>query len=95
LVASLAVTAISRGYDFAAYKSNVVPHLVDPIKNLRTWAFIFCFFSIGLTTRFSDFAKAGAKPFYAFTAGVVVNVILGYILSTQVFVDFWVKLGQQ
>ena len=41
------------------------------------------------------FAKAGAKPFYAFTAGVVVNVILGYILSTQVFVDFWVKLGQQ
>jgi len=26
---------------------------------------------------------------------VVVNVILGYILSTQVFVDFWVKLGQQ
>jgi uncharacterized membrane protein YadS len=63
--------------------------------NLRTWAFIFCFFSIGLTTRFSDFAKAGAKPFYAFTAGVIVNVILGYILSTQVFVDFWVKLGQQ
>ena len=95
LIASLAVTAISRGYDFAAYKSNVVPHLVGPIKNLRTWAFIFCFFSIGLTTRFSDFAKAGAKPFYAFTAGVVVNVILGYILSTQVFVDFWVKLGQQ
>ena len=95
LVASLAVTAISRGYDFAAYKSNVVPHLVDPIKNLRSWAFIFCFFSIGLTTRLSDFARAGANPFYAFTPGVVVNVILGYILSTQVFVDFWVKLGQQ
>jgi len=95
LLASLAVTAISRGYDFATYKSDVVPHLVGPIKNLRTWAFIFCFFSIGLTTRFSDFAKAGAKPFYAFTVGVIVNVFLGYVLSTQVFVDFWVKLGQQ
>jgi uncharacterized integral membrane protein (TIGR00698 family) len=95
LIASLVITAISRGYDFSEYKANVVPHLVSPIMNLRTWAFIFCFFSIGLTTRFSDFAKAGAKPFYAFTAGVIVNVILGYILSTQVFVDFWVKLGQQ
>jgi uncharacterized membrane protein YadS len=95
LLASLAVTAISRGYDFAVYKNDIVPNLVGPIKNLRTWAFIFCFFSIGLTTRFSDFAKAGAKPFYAFTAGVIVNVLLGYILSTQVFVDFWVNLGQQ
>jgi len=94
LLASLILTAITQGYNFAQYKSNVVPHLVAPIKNLRTWAFIFCFFSIGLTTRFSDLAKAGAKPFYAFSAGVLVNVLLGYYLSTQVFVEFWVKLGQ-
>ena len=94
LIASLVTTAISHDYSFAEYKSSVVPALVDPVKNLRTWAFIFCFFSIGLTTRFGDFAKAGAKPFYAFTAGVVVNVILGFILSTQVFVEFWTKLGQ-
>lgn len=95
LIASLAVTAISRGVDFAGYKTDVVPHLVGPIKNLRTWAFIFCFFSIGLTTRFGDLAKAGTKPFVAFSAGVVVNVVLGYILSTQVFADFWIRLGQQ
>jgi uncharacterized integral membrane protein (TIGR00698 family) len=95
LLASLAVTAISRGFSFAQYKASVVPNLVGPIKNFRTWAFIFCFFSIGLTTRVRDFVKAGPKPFYAFTAGVVVNVILGFVLSTQVFVDFWVKLGQQ
>lgn len=94
LVASLAVTALSHGYDFATYKKSVVPDLVSPIQNLRTWAFTFSFFSIGLTTRFKDFAKAGAKPFYAFTAGVVVNVILGYVLSTQVFVGFWTALGQ-
>jgi len=95
LLASLSVTLISKGYNFAEYKANVVPNLVAPVKNFRTWAFIFCFFSIGLTTKISDFAKAGAKPFYAFTAGVIVNVILGYVLSTQVFVDFWVQLGQQ
>ncbi len=94
LVASLVVTAISHGYNYSDYKKLVEPGLVAPIKNLRTWAFIFCFFSIGLTTRFSEFTRAGAKPFYAFTAGVAVNVVLGYFLSTQVFVGFWTALGQ-
>jgi len=36
----------------------------------------------------------GGKPFYAFTTGVAINIVLGYVLSTQVFVDFWTKLGQ-
>ncbi len=94
LIASLVVTAISHGYDYTDYTKSLVPRLVGPVKNLRTWAFIFCFFSIGLTTRFSDFAKAGAKPFYAFTAGVWVNVILGFILSTRLFASFWTALGQ-
>lgn len=94
LIASLVTTAISHGYSFSEYKASVVPKLVGPVRDLRTWAFIFCFFSIGLTTRFRDFSKAGAKPFYAFTAGVVVNVILGFILSTQVFVGFWTEMGQ-
>ncbi|HEX3838876.1 MAG TPA: hypothetical protein VHW25_18120 [Steroidobacteraceae bacterium] len=31
---------------------------------------------------------------WAFTTGVVVNVVLGFVLSTQVFVDFWTRLGQ-
>ncbi len=94
LIASLVVTAIAHGYDYAEYQKSLVPHLVGPVKNLRTWAFIFCFFSIGLTTRFGDLAKAGAKPFYAFTAGVAVNAILGFILSAHVFAGFWSALGQ-
>ncbi|MGA8705705.1 MAG: hypothetical protein WB646_01825 [Steroidobacteraceae bacterium] len=49
---------------------------------------------IGLTTRVREFASVGARPFYAFTIGVVVNVALGYVLSTQVFDDFWTRLGQ-
>src|SRR5882724_3823624 len=94
LIASLAVTAISRGYDYAAYKKDVIPALVAPLQALRTWAFTFAFLSIGLTTRLREFVAVGARPFYAFTAGVIVNVALGYFLSTQVFGDFWTRLGQ-
>lgn len=94
LAASIIVTLITHSYSYADYKSTVVPELVGPVKNLRTWAFIFCFFSIGLTTRLRDFAAAGARPFYAFTAGVAANVVLGFILSTQVFGEFWTQLGR-
>ncbi len=93
LIASLAVTAISRGYDYAAYKKDVIPALVAPLQALRTWAFTFAFLSIGLTTRLREFVAVGARPFYAFTAGVIANVALGYFLSTQVFGDFWTRLG--
>jgi hypothetical protein len=41
-----------------------------------------------------EFVSVGARPFYAFTIGVVVNVALGFVLSTQVFNGFWDRLGQ-
>jgi uncharacterized integral membrane protein (TIGR00698 family) len=94
LIASAIVTVISRGYDYATYKKEVLPGLVAPLQALRTWAFTFAFLSIGLTTRLREFASVGARPFYAFTIGVIVNVILGFFLSTQVFGDFWNRLGQ-
>ena len=70
----------------------MTPALVAPIKDLRSWAFIFCFFSIGLTTRFRELAKTGAKPFLAFSVGVGVNVVLGFILSVLVFSAHWENL---
>jgi uncharacterized integral membrane protein (TIGR00698 family) len=94
LLASLIITLVSRGYNYAEYKKLVLPSLVTPLQSLRVWAFTFTFLSIGLTTRIRDFAAVGAKPFYAFTAGVIVNVILGFVLSTQVFVNFWTRFGQ-
>jgi uncharacterized membrane protein YadS len=94
LVASLIITLVARGYNYADYKKLLQPSLVTPLQSLRTWAFTFTFLSIGLTTRVREFAAVGAKPFYAFTAGVIVNVILGFVLSTQVFADFWIRLGQ-
>jgi uncharacterized integral membrane protein (TIGR00698 family) len=94
LVASAVVTLVSKGYDYAAYKKEVVPALVAPLQVFRTWAFTFAFLAIGLTTRLRDFASIGAKPFYAFSIGVAVNLVLGFILSTQVFAGFWNRLGQ-
>jgi uncharacterized membrane protein YadS len=93
VAASIIVTLIASHYGQADFKKIVVPEMVGPIKDLRTWAFIFCFFSIGLTTRFRELAGVGGKPFMAFTAGVVVNVILGFILSTIVFVEYWANIG--
>jgi len=94
LVASAVLTLVTRGFDYAAYKKEVVPALVAPLQAFRTWAFTFAFLSIGLTTRLREFASIGARPFYAFTIGVVVNVILGFVLSTQIFAGFWNRLGQ-
>jgi len=93
LAASVLVTLIASGGSYAEYKKVVQPSLVAPLQVLRVWAFIFAFLSIGLTTRFRDLVRGGARPFIAFTAGVLVNLVLGYVLSTQVFVGFWTRLG--
>jgi uncharacterized integral membrane protein (TIGR00698 family) len=92
IVASLLITAVTSHYSYDDYTKNVAPALVAPIKDMRTWTFIFCFFSIGLTTRFRELALAGRKPALAFMSGVVVNVILGFILSAIVFADHWENL---
>ena len=92
LIASAVVTLVARGFDYAAYKKEVVPALVGPLQVFRTWAFTFAFLSIGLTTRVREFASIGARPLYAFSIGVLVNVVLGFVLSTQVFNEFWTRL---
>lgn len=91
-VASLLVTGVASGYELEQYEAVVRPDFVDPIRTLRTWAFIFCFFSIGLTTRFRELAAAGARPFWAFTSGVAVNVVIGFVLSVVVFGAYWASL---
>jgi len=89
LIASILTTLIVHGNTLADYNKLVKPSLIAPITSLRTWAFTFSFLSIGLTTRFRELANAGLKPFIAFTVGVIVNVILGYILSVIVFGNYW------
>jgi uncharacterized integral membrane protein (TIGR00698 family) len=89
LIASILTTLIVHGNTLVDYNKLVKPALIAPITSLRTWAFTFSFLSIGLTTRFRELANAGFKPFLAFTFGVIVNVILGYILSVIVFGHYW------
>ena len=45
------MTWIASHYSLADYRKIVTPEFVAPITALRTWAFTFCFLSIGLTTR--------------------------------------------
>src|SRR5262249_49186568 len=92
LLASLIVTWVTRDYSLADFNKAVNPLLVAPIKDLRSWAFIFCFLSIGLTTRVRELAGTGLRPFIAFTSGVAVNVILGFVLSAWVFANYWANL---
>ena len=83
---------VTASATYAQFKSSFTPDLVAPIKNFRTWAFIFCFLSIGLTTRLRELATAGWKPFWAFSSGVAVNVVLGFVLSVWVFYNYWSHL---
>jgi uncharacterized integral membrane protein (TIGR00698 family) len=92
-LASILVTVVTSGYSFEDFNKIVKPEFVGPVKALRTWAFIFCFFSIGLTTRFRELASASGKPFWAFTVGVGFNVALGFILSAWVFATYWSSLA--
>jgi len=94
-VASIIITVITSGYSQIDYEKIIKPELIKPIKSLRSWAFIFCFLSIGLTTRFRELASAGKKPFWAFTIGVAVNVVLGFILSVLVLGNFWISKTSQ
>ena len=94
-IASVIITIITSGYSQADYDKIIKPELIKPIKSLRSWAFIFCFLSIGLTTRFKELAAAGKKPFWAFTIGVIVNVTLGFILSVLIMGRFWIEKTAQ
>jgi uncharacterized membrane protein YadS len=85
---------VTSAYSLADFNKTVNPAFVAPIKDLRSWAFIFCFFSIGLTTRLRDFAQVGSKPFLAFSTGVAVNVVLGFVLSAIVFAAHWESLAR-
>ncbi|MBI4669191.1 MAG: putative sulfate exporter family transporter, partial [Elusimicrobia bacterium] len=89
--ACLVMSAVAAGFSSVDFKEVLTPKLISPIKDLRTWTFVFTFLCIGLTTKFRELTKFGWKPFNAFTVGVIVNVPLGFILSRFVFVRYWVE----
>jgi uncharacterized membrane protein YadS len=94
LAASLLATLVSRNLSFADFQDVVRPGFITPLTNLRVWVFNFSFLSIGLTTRLRGFAPAGGTAFIAFATGVMVNVVLGFVLSALVFHSYWENLEQ-
>ncbi len=90
--ASILMSAFTGSFSTADFASAVRPNVIAPLVSLRTWTFIFCFLSIGLTTRFRDLHIVGWKAFWSFTIGVAANVTLGYILSVIVFGEYWASI---
>ena len=91
-VASIIVTIYTQDYDATTLKKVVKPALMDPMGALCGWAFIFCFLSIGLTTRFRELKTVSRGALLAFSIGVAVNVVAGYLLSVHVFGNYWSHL---
>jgi uncharacterized integral membrane protein (TIGR00698 family) len=89
LIASAIMSLVLANFSPEAYTETVNPLLITPIKTLRTWTFVFTFLSIGFTTRFKELARFGWAPILAFSIGVLVNVFLGYFLTSGVFGSYW------
>jgi uncharacterized integral membrane protein (TIGR00698 family) len=90
--ASLLATLASHSLSYADFETVVRPSFIAPLTNLRVWVFNFSFVSIGLTTRWRGFAPASGTAFIAFATGVVVNLVLGFVLSALVFPSYWAHL---
>ncbi len=90
--ASLLMTLYTGSFPLPEFNNAVRPNVLLPLISIRTWVFIFCFLSIGLTTRFRDLHAVSWKTFWTFTIGVAANVILGYILSVLVFGGYWAAI---
>lgn len=90
ILASLIMSAVSTQFTVEKFNQVLTPLVINPIKTLRTWTFTFTFLSIGLTTRFKEIFQFGWKPLTAFSAGAMVNVLLGYFLSNIVFKAHWI-----
>jgi uncharacterized membrane protein YadS len=86
------MSAFTGSFSTPDFNAVVRPNVIAPLVSLRTWTFIFCFLSIGLTTRFRDLHIVGWKAFWTFSIGVAANVILGYVLSVIVFGDYWAAI---
>lgn len=91
LAASLFVTVVLASIDSTS-GTQYSKEAIGPLKTLRGWAFTWTFLSIGFTTRFRELTRFGWRPFAAFAVGVLVNVPLGYWLSTSVFESYWLAV---
>jgi len=90
--ASFLATLAVQTFSYSDYETVARPGFITPLTNLRVWVFNFSFLSIGLTTRWRGFAPVSGTAFIAFATGVLVNVVLGFVLSAVVFQSYWAHL---
>ena len=88
-IASILMTLVLANVASPEAEQTINDTIIAPIKTLRTWSFVFTFLCIGLTTRFKDLAAVGSKPILAFSLGVAINVVLGYLFSAVILGDYW------
>ena len=81
LLASALVTMLTGSLG----KAYVDAHIIGVLNTLRTWFFTLAFLCIGLNARLGEMRAIGARPIIAFTAIVLVNLILGCILANLFF----------
>jgi uncharacterized membrane protein YadS len=93
MVASLVMTLATRSSSLSDYNRLAGPALLAPLTALRGWLFTFSFLSIGLSTRLGSFHHVTGNAFLAFSVGVVVNVVLGFLLSAVIFESYWSSLA--
>ena len=92
LLASVFMTWLAYDVSLADYNTVLKPAVTGPLTVLRNWAFTFSFLSIGLSTRIFSFGASSGNAFLAFSVGVAVNLVLGYLLSAVVFESYWTAL---
>ena len=90
--ASILATLASHDLSYTDFETELRPTFITPLANLRVWIFNFSFLSIGLTIRLKGLVPAGGSAFIAFATGVLVNLVLGFLLSAVIFQSYWANL---
>lgn len=99
--------APAKWSNFAQAATDLSHHIPDYAALSIVFAILFGTAAVALGQRVAPFIPGflivfvastlifytGVKPFVAFTAGVVVNVVIGYVLSIHVFGSYWASLG--
>ncbi len=67
------------------YGKDFSPAVTANLNTIRTWLFTLAFLCIGCNTRIQDVRSMGSKPIIAFTAVVVVNFIVGFLMAILLF----------
>ncbi|GAA2004240.1 YeiH family protein [Microbacterium ulmi] len=78
-------SVVATIYIAAVGDADATKPVIATINNVRTWAFIFGFSSIGLGFSVAAVKRAGARPVLAFFLATIVNIVLALALAFVLF----------